>query len=83
MPRKLCRQCKTCVGPRSTLFCDYHAGYNAGHSIAFMRYHRAGDPDYCEKEREAVKERMRALRAKPGYIRPEKRKSAQGHRVTG
>lgn len=71
-PRK-CRNCSQPAGPRTKLFCDYHAGYNAGHSIAFMRYHRAGNPDYQAQEREAVKKRMRKLRAARGYVRPEKR----------
>jgi hypothetical protein len=62
------------AGPRTKLFCDYHAGYNAGHSIAFMRYCRLQYPGYRENERKAVKERMRKLRAT--------RKSAQ-ERVTG
>jgi hypothetical protein len=61
--KKQCRDCDTPVGPRSTLFCEYHAGYNAGHSVAFMRYHRNGNPKYREKERLALKKRMRKLRA--------------------
>ena len=75
MPRKprLCRQCDAPAGPRTKLFCDYHAGYNAGHSVAFMRYCRLQYPGYKEQEREAVRERMRKLRAKPDYVRPEKR----------
>jgi hypothetical protein len=70
---KQCRHCSSPAGPRVKLYCDYHAGYNAGYSVAFMRYHRAGDPDYRDKEREAVKVRMRKLRASPGYVRPENR----------
>jgi hypothetical protein len=61
--KKQCRACDTPVGPRSTLFCEYHAGYNAGHSIAFMRYCRLQYPGYREKELNAVKKRMRKLRA--------------------
>lgn len=61
------------IGPRSTLFCDYHAGYHAGHSIAVMRDKRAADPAYREQERKKVRARMRKLRADPNYTRPEKR----------
>lgn len=76
MPNKLCRDCATRVGPRSILFCDYHAGYHAGHSGALMHNKRFKDPEYRELEREAVKKRMRKLRADPGYVRPEKRVTA-------
>jgi hypothetical protein len=75
MPRK-CRNCDASAGPRTKLFCDYHAGYNAGHSVAFMRYQRLISPKYREAERAAVKKRMRKLRADPGYVRPEKRVTA-------
>jgi|GEM_PF-6520818 len=70
---KRCRNCDSPAGPRTKLFCDYHAGYNAGHSVAFMRYHRENSATYRDAERKAVKKRMRRLRSDPKYVRPEKR----------
>lgn len=80
MPRKprRCRQCDAPAGPRTKLFCDYHAGYNAGHSIAFMRYRRATERGFPEQERKAVKQRMRKLRATPGYVRPDRKRKCDG-----
>lgn len=69
----MCRECPNAAGPRSITFCDYHAGYHAGHSVAMMHSKRLKDPAYRELEREAVKQRMRKLRADPNYVRPEKR----------
>lgn len=40
---------------------------------------RAADPSYCERERDMVRERMRVLRAAPGYVRPD-RQSELRHR---
>lgn len=59
----MCRECPASVGPRSTLFCDYHAGYHAGHSVALMRNKRLRNPQFREMERATVQKRMRALRA--------------------
>lgn len=53
-------------------YCEYHAGYHAGHSAAFMRNKRK-DRHYRQAESEGVKLRMRKLRADPSYVRPEKR----------
>lgn len=61
---KRCRDCKSLVGPRSTFYCDYHASHNAGYQLERMRRKRRSSKAYREKERRAVKKRMRILRAK-------------------
>lgn len=58
-----CKWCSARVGRRSPTLCDYHAGYHAGRQSIEMRAKRAADPAYRERERVAVKVRMRALRA--------------------
>lgn len=73
---KLCRECgkkrRVPVGPRSTFYCDYHAGFHAGYQKSLMRDKRAADPVYRELERYAVRKRVRRLRATPGYVRPDR-----------
>jgi len=61
---KLCCHCDRPAGPTSKVFCEYHRGYHTGHSVALMAAKRAADPDMRERERKAVKRRMRKLRAK-------------------
>lgn len=58
-----CSQCASPAGPRSKVYCDYHAGYHAGLSARQMIAKRATSADYREAERLAVKKRMRAFRA--------------------
>jgi hypothetical protein len=76
MTAKLCSNCSCPAGPRSKRYCDYHAGYNAGYAQRFMHEKRAADPDYRRREKAKLKIRMRRLRAKPGYVRPENRVTA-------
>lgn len=78
MPRRSpqCDWCGRPAGPRCDRYCDYCAGYHAGHSARMMFEKRATNPIYRELERRAVKKRMRKLRADPNYVRPEKRSSA-------
>jgi hypothetical protein len=63
--RKGKKQCEWCsaTGPRSRMFCDYHAGYHAGHSARPMREKRAKSPAYRKDERKKVRARMRTIRA--------------------
>jgi hypothetical protein len=74
MPRKrtTCHWCSAPAGPRTNAFCDYHAGYHAGRQSIGMPAKRAADPGYRELEREAVRKRMRRLRADPNYVRPDR-----------
>jgi hypothetical protein len=67
-----CDKCPQIVGPTSTRYCEYHAGYHAGHAKGMMAGKRKYDPAYCESERVAVKHRMRKLRADPDYQRPDR-----------
>jgi hypothetical protein len=67
-----CIKCPIKVGPRSTVYCEYHAGYHAGHAKDMMAGKRKYDPAYCDRERSAVKKRMRKLRANPDYQRPDR-----------
>lgn len=66
-----CVRCATKVGPRSTVYCEYHAGYHAGHAKGMMAGKRKYNPAYREAERIAVTQRMRKLRADPNYQRPD------------
>lgn len=70
MPKQKCTKCAGNVGWHSKIYCEYHAGYHAGHSKATMVHKREQNPDYCEHERLAVRDRMRKLRARPDYVRP-------------
>lgn len=64
MSTKACWDCAKPVGPLSKFYCDYHMGYHAGLSAKQMAAKRATNPEYREMERQAVKKRMRVLRAK-------------------
>lgn len=70
MRKRQCIRCTSPVGPRSKIYCEYHAGYHNGHSTALMKAKRT-DPQYQEHERATVRLRMRKLRATPGYERPD------------
>lgn len=61
---KRCTKCTDQIGDYSTIFCDYHAGYHAGRESVVMPLKRGANPEYRERERIAVRERMRKLRAK-------------------
>jgi hypothetical protein len=58
-----CADCKAPTGKRSDYYCDYCRGWRAGYQAVAMRHKRGADPAMREAEREAVKARMRKLRA--------------------
>jgi hypothetical protein len=64
MPVIQCKWCSASAGPRQKNYCDYCAGYHAGHSVRLMREKRANSPAYRKDEREKVKIRMRKIRAR-------------------
>ena len=61
--KKICCMCTKSVSKRSVRYCDYHLGYHDGYHAVFIKRRRL-DPAFAAQEREAVKLRMRKLRAK-------------------
>lgn len=56
----------------NSVYCAPHQKYHRDHARGHIRERRAADPDLRERERLAVRERMRRLRANPDYVRPDR-----------
>ena len=56
---------------KGSVYCSKHREYHRDYAREDMRQRRASDPGYRERERIEVRERMRRLRATPGYQRPD------------
>jgi hypothetical protein len=74
LQRKRGERCETCGDPVGLTgthrFCAEHSTHRF-RSAESMRLKRAVMPEYRELEREKVRERMRKLRARPDYERPD------------
>lgn len=66
--------CTKCGKTRAegSVYCERHRDYHRRWQRAHMQERRAADPVYRELERFAVRKRMRKLRARPDYVRPDR-----------
>lgn len=60
---RICIWCRGALSPNSKIYCEKHLQRHAARQAPAMRAKRAADPAYREKERNAVRERMRKRRA--------------------